>query len=1468
MKQARGLVVEQPQPGLWRWYLALAGAVLVGGAFFTHWQVQRADRAMRADLLDHARLVAGGINLDRVQALTGSSADAGTVDYTRLKEQLARATAAYPEARFVYLLGRRSDGAVIFLVDNEPPGSPDESPPGQRYSEMTEADRAVVAAERKGVVGPTRDRWGTWVTAWVPLVDQERGAWVAALGMDVDAAGWRQDQALAALLPASLSVAVLLATLLGGLVVALHRARRTMRAREARLCESQTRFDQFAKQSRTVHWEVDVDGRFTYASNVAAEVYGYTPEELVGRMYFYDLHPETGREAFKAGVFAAFTRQQRLTKLENPVLTKQGTVLWVSTNGLPRVDADGRLQGYRGSDTDISALKQAEQALRAERDFAESLLETTPTIILVLDRTGRIIRFNPYMEELSGYRLPEIRGADCVTAFVAQNAQETVRTRIAAVVQGVRSRNQVLPVLTKEGETRLIEWHDKPIRDADGTVTGVLVTGRDVTEQKQTEEQLRCKAAELDHGRRVALSMMEDAEAARAAAAAERQRLSNVIEATNVGTWEWNVQTGATVFNPRWAEMVGYSLAELQPTTVETWQHFMHPEDSARAAALLEEHFAGRSAYFGCEFRIRHRDGHWVWVHGRGRVVSWTADGQPEMMFGTHSDITDRKQAEEALRAKSAELERYFNSSLDLLCIADTEGRFLRLNPEWERVLGYPAAALQNQRFLDYVHPDDVPATVATMEQLAGQQDVLSFENRYRCADGSYRWIEWRSKSNGDLIYAAARDITDRKQAEQKLQAQAAFISLLLDAVPDLIFYKSLDGVYLGCNPSFAEFVGRPREAIIGHTDHDLFDAAVADSFRAHDAETMRFGAARHNEETVTYPDGRTVLLDTIKTPYGDGEGQPLGILGISRDITDRKRSEEQLQSAIRFQQTIIETAATAVFMVDVDQRITEVNDAFVAATGYSRDAIIGEHCCVLEGAPCRDQCGLFDPQRTRRIFRKQCTLQAADGRQLVVVKNAELVRDDRGEIVGGIESFVDVTELSQAREEALQLLQSSEAAKAKLEALNHLLAEQTARANSLAAEAAAANAAKSEFLANMSHEIRTPMTAILGFTEAARDACPRSCEFGRHEYLEYLDVVGRNGDYLIQLINDILDLSKIEAGKLTVEQIACAPAELVGEVESLVRVRSAAKGLDLRVAFENALPATIQSDPTRLRQILINLLGNAIKFTEVGHVTLTVRLVPNADTGPRLEFDVSDSGLGMTSDQADKLFQPFAQADTSTTRKFGGTGLGLTISKRLAEALGGDVRVVWTEPGAGSCFRLTVATGPLDAIPLVAAPRAQAAPQQAAPATTATPPLTGRVLLAEDGPDNQRLIAHLLKKAGATVTVVENGALAVDAALAADHEGTPFDLILMDMQMPVMDGYTATSTLRERGYRGAIVALTAHAMAADRQKCLDAGCDDYATKPIDRAQLVATLQTAMTRTSVDAGRHADGGPSDATSRF
>lgn len=374
------------------------------------------------------------------------------------------------------------------------------------------------------------------------------------------------------------------------------------------------------------------------------------------------------------------------------------------------------------------------------------------------------------------------------------------------------------------------------------------------------------------------------------------------------------------------------------------------------------------------------------------------------------------------------------------------------------------------------------------------------------------------------------------------------------------------------------------------------------------------------------------------------------------------------------------------------------------------------------------------------------------------------------------------------------------------------------------------ATEAKSQFLANMSHEIRSPLTSIIGYTESLQhDELPRA------EQMRMLRTMQDNGQHLLELINDILDLSKSDAGKLKVERIDFPLMPLLRQVEDVMKHRASLKGLVLAYEYRYPLPDVVNSDPTRLRQVLINVIGNAIKFTERG--TVTAEISCNAFT-ESLEIVITDSGIGMTQEQIARLFTRFTQADSSTTRRFGGTGLGLAISRDLVRRLGGDISVA-SVPGKGSQFTITVGTGSLQHVRWLregGRPKNAPKPEERRPVVL-TPKLRGTVLLADDGKHNQELISYLLRKGGLQCDVVAHGEEALRAV--TDRQ---YDLICMDMQMPVMDGYTAAKKLREQGYVLPIVALTANAMQEDRQRCLDAGCTDYLSKPFTRAQFFDVL--------------------------
>ena len=691
-------------------------------------------------------------------------------------------------------------------------------------------------------------------------------------------------------------------------------------------------------------------------------------------------------------------------------------------------------------------------------------------------------------------------------------------------------------------------------------------------------------------------------------------------------------------------------------------------------------------------------------------------DGRMTAIVVSFVDVTVQREHAERLKQTSEELDAFFESSLELLCIANQDGRFSRLNPEWERVLGFKIEELMDGEFMRFVHPDDVEATLGAMKALDAQQSLGRFENRYRCKDGTYRTLEWRASPYGKQIFAAARDVTEARLASEEL-ARAK----------DLL--------------EEAESMAR-----LGHWSFDLTTGVVRWSKQVY----RLFGRP-------------------------EAEGPP-DYAGVKEDY----EAESWL---------VLDAA---------------VKRAAAEGTPYS---------LVLETS-----------QREGAV-----RYVRAEGRARL---------DEHGRVVGLFGTVMDVT-VAVEQQEALE------------------------RAR---ADAQAASASKSEFLANMSHEIRTPMTAILGFAEMlARLEQNGEDVHGRQR--ECIETIRRNGEHLLAIINDVLDISKIESGKMTVETTETKPVEIVREVVALMGEQARTKGLLLEAMLTTAVPARVRSDPVRVRQILMNLVGNAVKFTAGGSggsggsggaVTLAVSFAAAEGV---LTFDVVDTGIGLSSQQCGVLFGAFVQGDASTTRKFGGTGLGLQISRRLAKMLGGDVSVA-SELGVGSTFTATVRVGEVAESEMVAAGRVSEAVREAVreaggerapggPGAVRSQDLAGlRILLAEDGPDNQRLLLFHLRHAGAVVTLAENGKLALELLEREGASGlgvaAGFDLLLTDIQMPEMDGYALTRELRARGSTMAIVALTAHAMRSDVERCLAAGCDAYASKPISPRELVAVCRRAI----------------------
>jgi len=684
------------------------------------------------------------------------------------------------------------------------------------------------------------------------------------------------------------------------------------------------------------------------------------------------------------------------------------------------------------------------------------------------------------------------------------------------------------------------------------------------------------------------------------------------------------------------------------------------------------------------------------------------------------------------------------------------------------------------------------------------------------------------------------------------------------------------DGVIATDAEGRVELLNPVAEALTGWTQDEARGKPLEEVFRIISEETRQtvenpvdrvvregivVGLANHT--VLISRDGTERPIADAGAPIHDGGGTIAGVVLVFRDQTEERAAHKAIQKHKDQLQAIFDGTPAMMCTVDADRRVLSGNRAFIEACGwpeseFGSDRACGVLGCVRSlddprgcgfGAHC-ETCSLrlaladtLESGAPHHDVERWITLQRR-GRREEVYLLGSTTRVHSSDQPRVLLCLTDITDRKRA-EDALRVAQED------LEAANRELERALVRAREMAAQAEAANVAKSEFLANMSHEIRTPMTAILGFADLLADPY-----LSRDERRDYVEALQRNGMALTELIGDILDLSRIEADKVTVDNVPTPLADLMKDVLAAVRVRADKKGLTLEVRYGPTLPERILTDPVRLRQVLTNIVGNAVKFTERGGVSIAVEC---STEGGRLRvgFAVSDTGIGIAPEKIGGLFEPFTQANGSTTRRYGGTGLGLAIARRLARLLGGDVEVQ-SELGKGSTFTATIDGGPAAAVQWHPPPP-EAAPRPEKPGLDATRVrFRGRVLLAEDVPDVHRLVAKVLRRLGVEVDVAETGPAACAQAEESIRCGRPYDLILMDIQMPEMDGYEATRRLRSAGWKGPIVALTAHTMAGDREKCAAAGCDDYIPKPLTMPTVLDVLSRHLSMSADEGGQRVE----------
>ena len=1044
---------------------------------------------------------------------------------------------------------------------------------------------------------------------------------------------------------------------------------------------------------------------------------------------------------------------------------------------------------------------------------------------------------------------------------------------------------------------------------------------------------------------------------------------TDALAVAGIGCWEWVPALDQVRYSTKLAELLGDFPASL-PATRDSWLERIHREDQEAFLRLLKDSSTHAESRAEGEHQFRIRDGYggWQWfaVHAR-----WFDELPHPWLLLTLRAVTEHKQIEAALRDSQLRYRALYSTSPLAFILWDRHGFISEWNQRAEALFGWQAQEVIGKKIHHLLlKPEAHPRFQDIIQSLIRNQGNGQFESACLTKSGPTVHCSWNNvalrSAQGTLIgtMSLLLDVTAEKQNQEQLQKSEKNYRTLIQTSPDAIFLLRLDGHISMANQQAQALFGLDEMLELhGANIRDFLAEEEKDDILGDllDCPEEISGLIINRNWTVMRADGSLFEAEAAFTTVIDSGGKPTGVVLFLRDITEKRHAEEELERhRLNLQELVLERtqelefahdtltqiisgSPVPTFVLDADNTITHWNTACETVIGMSAEEMIGtrdqwrafydEQRPVMADLVMSGDVDMVTSLYGNRYRRSKMVAGAFEAEGYFPRFNRWLfftaapLRDKAGRIVGAIETLQDITERKQAEMALLDAKQIAESA---------------------------ANA-KAEFLANMSHEIRTPMNAVIGLAHLLlqTDMQPRQ--------RNYVGQIHSAGKMLLGLINDILDFSKIEAGRMHLESTPFALDEVLDNLATVVIHRAQEKSLELQYVVEPDVPAQLVGDPLRLTQVLINLVGNAIKFTAHGTVTLFIRQIDGDPAHPSLEFRVQDTGIGMSSEQQEKLFQAFSQADTSITRKYGGTGLGLTISKRLVEMMGGSIEVS-SLPGVGSTFSfrigfnsaasisattpnrglrvlvvddnplactinrrllekqgcevITAASGSealailehdragfgcisldfampnmtgletarqlrekgLSNAPLVMLTAADMhtlpdqhdltlfhsilnkpvtaaqigklidslsqAPKEAThPLVSVPSPISGlRVLVVEDIPTNQLIAREILESLGVIVDVAGNGVIAVDKISV---QGNTYDVVLMDLQMPEMDGLEATRRLRSESRFASlpILAMTAHALDEEQARCRAAGMNDFLTKPIDPAALQDMLQ-------------------------
>ena len=899
---------------------------------------------------------------------------------------------------------------------------------------------------------------------------------------------------------------------------------------------------------------------------------------------------------------------------------------------------------------------------------------------------------------------------------------------------------------------------------------------------------------------------------------------AQALQGAALAGWSWQRHGDRLTLSSQYRDLLGDKHARLE-YSLPDWQAEVHRDDRARLANMLRLHFDGQApGPVNCELRLRHGDGQWRWLLLRGAVLRRTSDGAAAQASGILGDIGERKSDEEARMRSMLE------AAPEVMLVADIEGKVRYANQIGARCFGYPLAELAGMS-LEQLVPESSDSHGANEPQVRHSLPGRVMMARRR--DGTHfpAKVSLSPLRMAGQMYSivSLRDMTQRQRAEEALQASSERYRLIVQTAAEGIWMLDPAGVTTFVNPKMALMLGYPVQEMLGRPMLDFMDR---DSQQLIRQRLAGGGTSPSQPDQVDFrffrKDQSSLWGLLSSTNIAAESGQPGGTLAMITDITERRLASIALSNSNQRMASVFGAVTNGLVVQNHDGHILESNAAAermlaVSRAGGSLWQAIREDGSTFEQHSHPVHITLSSGEAMRDVVMGVLQL---DGNLCWLSVNTEAIRDEYGKVSMVVASLTDIT-YHKRSESTLRELN---------EHLEERVAQRTKQLDQAKQIAEEASLAKGQFLANMSHEIRTPMNGVIGMAYLAlkTDLEPRQ--------RDYLEKIRFAGEHLLGIIDDILDISKIEAGKLKIEHVNFSFDHVIQTLNTVVAPRAAGKSLELEFEIDPQLPAMLVGDPLRLGQVLINYVNNAIKFSEKGSIAIKVFKVAQVAQHCLVRFEVHDHGIGLSQDEMGKLFQSFQQADTSTTREYGGTGLGLAISKQLAHLMGGDVGVD-SSLGKGSTFWFTAHLGIADrSAPTLLDSMIQSAETVRADSDASAAMQSLRhasILLVEDNPFNQQVALELLEEAGASVCLANNGVEALNLL-----RQTPFDCVLMDVQMPLMDGLQATRAIRADPQLAhlRVLAMTATATSEDRVRCLDAGMDDFISKPIQPAMMYRTI--------------------------